>query len=470
MFNSDFYPTPKHLISEMVSGIQLYRKSILDPSAGKGDILDFCRDREKRSSLHAIEIEPELQAIITHKGHTLLHDDFLTYDPEQTFDLILMNPPFSEGARHLLKAIEIANGTQILCLLNSETILNAHTRERQLLLNRLEQTGAKISHLGARFKDAERKTPVNVTLVNIPAGPRREMFSINFEDTEQHYQISDLSNRELAKADVIESLVERYEAVKNLTANATALLKRAEFYAADLIGPNKHFNLFKATFNGSDSGYEAALTEIRRQAWGAVFDQTKLSGVVTTAVRERLNDAMNGQSNLSFTVENIDKLLLNLIGNIGNIRQECIENAFDLLTKFYSGNKVHVEGWKTNDAWQIREKVIVPYCSMWDDFKWGISVKNDRLRAFQDIERALCFVTGKEYDSIKPNTIEQIIEKGKKEMQFNEWYDSEFFQFKVFKKGTIHLKFNSKSVCRAFNIEAAKGRNWLPANYGRATV
>ena len=42
----DFYPTPYNLIEKMLSTVNFYMiKSILEPSAGKGDIVDAIRKR-----------------------------------------------------------------------------------------------------------------------------------------------------------------------------------------------------------------------------------------------------------------------------------------------------------------------------------------------------------------------------------------------------------------------------------------
>ena len=40
MLNKDFYPTPKSVVDLMISGVDYQNKILLDPSAGKGDILD----------------------------------------------------------------------------------------------------------------------------------------------------------------------------------------------------------------------------------------------------------------------------------------------------------------------------------------------------------------------------------------------------------------------------------------------
>ena len=55
--------------------------------------------------IDCVEIEPELRAILKAKGFRVVHDDFLTLHTYKHYGLILMNPLFSVGVRHLLKAI-----------------------------------------------------------------------------------------------------------------------------------------------------------------------------------------------------------------------------------------------------------------------------------------------------------------------------------------------------------------------------
>ena len=59
----------------------------------------------------------------------IVHDDFLTFTSRKTYDLILMNPPFSADCEHLLKAIELLKccGGKIRCLLNAETVPNGNS-------------------------------------------------------------------------------------------------------------------------------------------------------------------------------------------------------------------------------------------------------------------------------------------------------------------------------------------------------
>ncbi|EFK57384.1 hypothetical protein U0038_17385 [Sphingobacterium spiritivorum] len=40
MFNKDFFPTPKEVIHQMLAPYELTGKTVLEPSSGKGDIID----------------------------------------------------------------------------------------------------------------------------------------------------------------------------------------------------------------------------------------------------------------------------------------------------------------------------------------------------------------------------------------------------------------------------------------------
>ena len=111
MYNSGFYPTPGVVAVKMLSGLKLDGKSILEPSAGKGDLCDAIvklsgwRDPERaKKSIHCCEIEPELQAALRGKGYSLVGTDFLNFQPHTRYNLIVMNPPFLTGEKHLLHA------------------------------------------------------------------------------------------------------------------------------------------------------------------------------------------------------------------------------------------------------------------------------------------------------------------------------------------------------------------------------
>ena len=58
----------------------------------------------------------------------IVYDDFLKYKPFKTYDLIVMNPPFSNGCTHLLKALDVI-----------DEIITAHTETISGLKDSLDE-------------------------------------------------------------------------------------------------------------------------------------------------------------------------------------------------------------------------------------------------------------------------------------------------------------------------------------------
>ena len=187
--SEDYYPTPDSFLKEITNGMDWKNiEYVLEPSAGKGSIVEHvitckkvCGFRghwsKRNIDIDCIEIEPELRAILKGKEFRVVHDDFLTFHTYKHYDLIFMNPPFSVGARHLLKAIDVQSvtGGGIICILNAETIRNAYTRERQELMQRLEHYEAEIKYYKKAFSVAENATNVEVAVVKVivPAPERQ---------------------------------------------------------------------------------------------------------------------------------------------------------------------------------------------------------------------------------------------------------------------------------------------------------
>ena len=222
---SEFYPTPESLVDKMLNGVDFnYIQTILEPSAGKGDILKVLARRKygnRKFDVDCIEIDPNLRQILKynfsderkHKlysrkraiedkrkwnretntytglsetdkfdllqvekelstfyenGIHIVYDDFLTYEPFKTYDLIIMNPPFSNGDKHLLKALTMqAKGGNIICLLNAETLRNPYTETRKELLKKLDEYNAQIEYIDNAFTKAERRTGVEIALIKV---------------------------------------------------------------------------------------------------------------------------------------------------------------------------------------------------------------------------------------------------------------------------------------------------------------
>src|SRR5690625_3858403 len=150
--------------------------------------------RSDALKIDAIENDPRLVNALMGEGYSVVWDDFLTYETYKEYDYIIMNPPFSNGVDHVLKALELAEDQLTRCdiyaILNKETINNAYSTKRQELLRKLDGHGADIEYVKDAFVRAERKTDVEVALIRVKvekAGAGSSIYdSIPFHTTQDN--------------------------------------------------------------------------------------------------------------------------------------------------------------------------------------------------------------------------------------------------------------------------------------------
>src|SRR5690625_7709476 len=81
--NPDFYPTPKALFDRLIGYSTRLDGKILEPSAGKGDMIEYIKARMGRRDYYdidAIENDPDLVNTLRGAGYNVVWDDFLTYE------------------------------------------------------------------------------------------------------------------------------------------------------------------------------------------------------------------------------------------------------------------------------------------------------------------------------------------------------------------------------------------------------
>lgn len=97
-----FYPTPEKLARIAVELANIGETDLCcEPSAGQGGIADHL-PKERTT---CIEIAPLNCAVLKAKGHNVIETDFIVWadlEPYKTcFDVVVMNPPFSDGRAKL---------------------------------------------------------------------------------------------------------------------------------------------------------------------------------------------------------------------------------------------------------------------------------------------------------------------------------------------------------------------------------
>ena len=482
MFSSSFYPTPKLLIDKMLSKINGAPDSILEPSAGKGDIVERIRDsyQYRHRVISAIEKDHDLRATLRGKGIKVIDSDFLTYSGPDKFDLIIANPPFEEGDKHLLKAIDIMYRGQIIFLLNSETLKNPYTNTRKQLIRKLRELKAKIQVIKGAFKDAERPTGVECALVDVTIERNVEDDLFKGADDKATSSSDTIEeNNELTTGKHIFELVAEYNQVVKIGSETIIDYYRNYKKVGKYIGLNDKANAYSHNSGNMTAIMQEQLNNlviaVRHDFWRRCLDLREVRSRMTASKQNEFETAISKHCDMDFTENNIRSFVLNLIGGYEQTLTEAVLEVFDLFTIRHSwddNNKreknIHYfDGWKTNSAFKVGKKVIIPIYGGYgkgpfvDDYSGEWKLQYGTEGKLRDIDVVMNYFDGmNSYRSIH-RALENNLKHG-----ISSGIESAYFTITVYKKGTIHLTFNDENILRRFNVAACRGKNWLPCDYG----
>ena len=108
----------------------------------------------------------------------------------------------------------------------------------------------------------------------------------------------------------------------------------------------------------------------------------------------------------------------------------------------------------------VNKKFIVPGMTSYDA-QWPTAFVKRSYSShdtmMQDVIKALCYITGENYDAIPD--IRQFLYDN--EVQWGTWFNWAFFRVKGFKKGTMHFEFLDDKVWMMFNQAVAEQRGWV---------
>lgn len=513
MFGIQFYPTPENLAKKMVDKVKWDDvQFVLEPSAGKGDLIDAVRkpidtsaikreDYEKEiqyeiaveklkktkhiSQIECVEIDNDLASVLEGKHLYVHRADFLEWVTFTRYDLIIMNPPFMNGDKHLLKAIELMKqGGQIVCILNAETIRNPYSVYRQDLVNKLNEYHADIEYLYDTFVDAENKTDVEIALIYIYIPKVQydfdmlggmnsaEIYDGGFVDKEQNEimtndVIGNILKQYQREAELGLQLLDDFDKVRSLIPNAYKD-ENNKFGYSDYV-----YKLINVVVHSSEefeyrekmSNQNLYLRELRFKYWSILFQQNEISRLLTNNMRDYFARNIQEMRNYDFSLSNIKELQLKLSQNMNASVEDAIVKQFDKLTYEHSLGKntnVHYyNGWVTNNAFKINKKVIIPFYGIMDGYYNGKSHWNTYKIAdeFDELEKIFTYLNGgvKNYDDIRTILINR---------DFDDVIECAFFRLELKKKGTVHVYFTNEELLKKFNIFAGKKKGFLPDDYG----
>jgi len=543
-----FYPTPPSVAEKMLEGIDWMKVStVLEPSAGSGNLvkavlkeyrLHRYRSSERSIDVDCVEIDPSLRAILRYefgaeKNRSLynekdnleskrkwdsssnrynslppqeqsrldavreeisqldagdvriIHDDFLSLDTCKLYDLIIMNPPFSNGDVHLLKAIQMQqrNGGEIRCILNAETIRNPFSNARRLLQKKLLELNAQITFMENAFSDAQRKTNVEIALISV-AIPREkeesEIFSrLKKSCAMEKPEMDDVTD--MTVSDFMERVVTQYKVECEAGIALMREYQAMQPYILDSFEKDRYSSPTltlavgdpSRTFRGDSPNVNKFLRLTRLKYWRALFSNKDFTGRLTSNLLSEYQDKVDKLADYDFTLFNIQAIAAEMNAEMGKGIEETIVALFDKMTAQHSyypemAKNIHYyNGWKTNKVHKINNKVILPIYGVFADRYWSKETfrVSEAEGTIGDIEKVFDYLDG---NMTAPVSLHGALQRACDEGRTRN-IQCKFFDVTLYKKGTMHIRFRNQELVDRFNIYCSRKKNWLPPNYGKVS-
>lgn len=478
--NPDFYPTPPEVIQQMMMGEDFIGKTILEPSAGSGNIVDWLK-RNGAGEVIACENDKHNLKLL-HGKCQIIAEDFLTVTSDMVshVQMIVMNPPFSRGAEHILHAFEIAPpGCTVVALCNDSSLeRSSYSKTNQQLRETVELYG-RHEYLGDVFKNAERRTNVHVSLVKLyKDGEGESEFAGYFFDS---VDMDNAGGKEgLMEYNFVRDIVNRFtSAVKlfdGVMKASEEINEIADFYDFKTVVDEKTgeakqikqtYGCIPIKFGAVTSGERSTAVshqrykkELQKHYWDIIFRKLNMEKYATKDLREQINKFVEQQSNVPFTMGNIYRVVDMVIQTNGQRMQKAIAEAFDMICSLSAENSTAGEKWRTNANYMVNKKFIVDYMTSYES--WRSDKEHLELdwsghkEKLEDVHKALCYITGTNYDDTECLTSAVNHQRP----LYGEWFSWGFFRCKGYKKGTMHFEFLDEEVWFKFNYEAAKAKGW----------
>ncbi len=506
MFNSDFFPTPQEVVEKMLALADFTNKVVLEPSAGKGDIIDHLPPTVK--SIIACEIEPDLRKILSGKCQ-IIGEDFLkvTSDMISHVDIIIMNPPFSTQVKHLKHVMDIApKGCKVISLANEGLFERRDTYMNRREVVKFINSNGHYELIGDVFKGAERSTDVNVALIyfTIPGGGYEKEFDGFFMGQEEEGQyVSGLMSYNVIR-DIVNRYVESVKLFDRVQDSVSALNSMSSLFMRESFGGGI------VSYKGVESTRDTVKKVMQKNAWDFIFKKMNMEKYLTRSLKEEINKFVEKQHNVPFTMRNIYVMIDMVVQTHGERMNRSLVDAFDKITERYHENRYSVPGWKTNSNYIVNKRFImdsiVEYEKRWDwngdakpkvyhSEKWAVGMVEDLLKG-------ICYIMGRDYnkeislytlfdarfkivdengdpiaDPIHKgyfvpltNRSREILEIDQKkfpgstiredETEWGQWVQwGSYFRVKPYKKGSMHFEFLDENVWFRYNqrISEIKG-------------
>jgi len=481
-----FYPTPASLAERVWALVKKGNWArVLEPQAGNGDLALACPDWKReygdRVPIDCCEINLEHHPTLRAKGLNVVGTDFLQFRNGHCYDVIIQNPPFSQGAKHVLHAWDIAWDCELVSIINASTIKNPHSEERKHLLRLIEQHGSVEFHVGSfATEEAERPTDVEVAVIYLrkraPVAQELigNLLSEMRTDAAKGESLSgdyDEAHELAIPNSVLENTVRAFNAAVKAMQDSVKADARASYYAS-LIGETM------ATRDGTEGGtrpdvstkavqraMHAQYTVLKDRAWASVLRSVEVMDRLSQGAQRRLEASFADIMKMEFTNQNVQSFVLGIVHSQQELLIGMCCDVFDHIIRWHTEeNGTLYKGWISNNKHRTAGMRIKTKRFILPGFKaegWQRQLNWDQIKMLSDFDKTFAALDG---GRLKPEVgLCDIFTTELEALRKGARVSSSYFECRWYPGiGTIHFYPRSPKLVDALNRMVGRHRKWLP--------
>lgn len=510
-----YYPTPAKTAAIMWSKFKRAIGVVCDPSAGMGHLLSHAQEgfeeladtdipwlaetpdeefvqgrfrvrfreqarykfKQDRNGFLAVEIDPQRHARLRELGGTVIGYDFMSIESLATVDQVIMNPPFADGARHVVHAWKCVYDAEIVAIVNAETVRNPYSQERRILVDLIEKHGS-VEFLQDQFvgDDVERETGVEIALIYLSKEPANiiDMDSILGSLKKGDNSLGPEIDAEISTALAIpENLVgntyRRFVIATEAARKAAEINAVAAKASNDLgltleqmqtLGVGNDVRETNVSMRkAANEGFRIRHKDLKKAAWAQIIRSSLLTNKLSNQARRKVESEAETIYQLEFSVANVHGFLAGLYHSMGDIYADMVCGLLDTIIGRSSDNVAFYKSWKSNERHRFgmrirRTRFIIPNFSV----TWGGSLCYESEQFLSDIDKVFGYLHGvsQPYDGLvdgfksgRSNTSQRI--------------QTRYFDFRFYPvAGTMHFYPKSQEIVEKLNRFVGARRQWLP--------
>lgn len=518
-----FYPTSAKTAALMWAKFKRPICVVCDPSAGQGHLLQHAQDgfqgladdelpwlaetpdedcelgryrvrlrerarykfKQERLRFLAVEIDVRHHANLRELGGQVIGYNFMDVESLATVDQVIMNPPFAEGARHVLHAWECVYDAEIVAIVNAETVRNPYSQDRQTLVDLIEKHGS-VEFLQNQFvgDGVERETCVEIALIYLAKEPVSSfgMDSIlrglrkgnNIQGPEIEPEISTaLAMPENLVGNTYQRFVIAVEAARQ-AAEVNAVSAKAsvelgitlEQMQAKGVG-NDHRESAVSVRKAANDDFQNRYKDLKKQAWAQIIRSALVTNKLSNQARRKVEAEAETIYDLEFSIANVHGFLAGLYDSMGDIYADMVCGLFDNIVGRSTDNVAFYKTWKSNERHRFgmrirRTRFIIPNFSL----SWGGSLGYESEQFLADIDKVFGYLHGvsEPYDGLVAAFKNERCDGGDRT-------STRYFEFRFYKgAGTMHFFPKSQEIVERLNRFVGARRQWLPCQMDEANA